>query len=380
MAEARKAAKNARRIVVKVGSGVLSNRGALRRRIFTEIARQVSELWDAGRQVVLVSSGSIAMGSRTLGWSHPGRSIPEKQAAAAVGQIGLSELYRRRFASHGRQVAQVLVTRSGLDDRERFLNARRTLLTLLSLGVVPVVNENDTVATEEIRFGDNDSLSATVVNLVAADLLVILTDVDGLHTRPPEPRKRKPPLYGVIESITPEIERAAGGSASAFGRGGMVTKLAAAQSAARSGAATVVCNGARRNVITQVASGEPVGTLFASGSRLASRKHWLAFTAHPRGRLVVDEGAARALVEGGRSLLPAGIVAVDGSFGIGDPVSCVDEREREIARGLAAYASADVKRIKGVSTRRITQLLGYSNGDEVIHRDDLVLLGSDVQG
>ncbi len=380
MAEARKAAKNARRIVVKVGSGVLSNRGALRRRIFTEIARQVSELWDAGRQVVLVSSGSIAMGSRTLGWSHPGRSIPEKQAAAAVGQIGLSELYRRRFASHGRQVAQVLVTRSGLDDRERFLNARRTLLTLLSLGVVPVVNENDTVATEEIRFGDNDSLSATVVNLVAADLLVILTDVDGLHTRPPEPRRRKPPLYGVIESITPEIERAAGGSASAFGRGGMVTKLAAAQSAARSGAATVVCNGARRNVITQVASGEPVGTLFASGSRLASRKHWLAFTAHPRGRLVVDEGAARALVEGGRSLLPAGIVAVDGSFGIGDPVSCVDEREREIARGLAAYASADVKRIKGVSTRRITQLLGYSNGDEVIHRDDLVLLGSDVQG
>ena len=380
MAEARKAAKDARRIVVKVGSGVLSNRGALRRRIFTEIARQVSELWDAGRQVVLVSSGSIAMGSRTLGWSHPGRSIPEKQAAAAVGQIGLSELYRRRFASHGRQVAQVLVTRSGLDDRERFLNARRTLLTLLSLGVVPVVNENDTVATEEIRFGDNDSLSATVVNLVAADLLVILTDVDGLHTRPPEPRRRKPPLYGVIESITPEIERAAGGSASAFGRGGMVTKLAAAQSAARSGAATVVCNGARRNVITQVASGEPVGTLFASGSRLASRKHWLAFTAHPRGRLVVDEGAARALVEGGRSLLPAGIVAVDGSFGIGDPVSCVDEREREIARGLAAYASADVKRIKGVSTRRITQLLGYSNGDEVIHRDDLVLISGDTQG
>ena len=380
MAEARKAAKDARRIVVKVGSGVLSNRGALRRRIFTEIARQVSELWDAGRQVVLVSSGSIAMGSRTLGWSHPGRSIPEKQAAAAVGQIGLSELYRRRFASHGRQVAQVLVTRGGLDDRERFLNARRTLLTLLSLGVVPVVNENDTVATEEIRFGDNDSLSATVVNLVAADLLVILTDVDGLHTRPPEPRRRKPPLYGVIESITPEIEGAAGGSASAFGRGGMVTKLAAAQSAARSGAATVVCNGTRRNVITQVASGEPVGTLFASGSRLASRKHWLAFTAHPRGRLVVDAGAARALVERGRSLLPAGIVGVDGSFGIGDPVSCVDERERELARGLAAYASADVKRIKGVSTRRITQLLGYSNGDEVIHRDDLVLLGSDVQG
>jgi glutamate 5-kinase len=380
MTESRKAARDARRIVVKVGSGVLSHRGALRRRIFTEIARQISELCDAGRQVVLVSSGSIAMGSRTLGWSHPGRSIPEKQAAAAVGQIGLSELYRRRFAGYGKQVAQVLVTRSGLDDRERFLNARRTLLTLLSLGVVPVVNENDTVATEEIRFGDNDSLSATVVNLVAADLLVILTDVDGMHTQPPEPRRRKPPLYGVIESITPEIERAAGGSTSAFGRGGMVTKLAAARSAARSGAATVLCNGRARNVLTQVASGEPIGTLFASGSRLASRKHWLAFTAHPRGRLVVDEGAVHALMQRGRSLLPAGIVGVEGSFGIGDPVSCVDEREREFARGLAAYASADANRIKGASTRRITQLLGYSNGDEVIHRDDLVLLGNDIQG
>ena len=380
MADRRQAAKCAQRIVVKVGSGVLSNQGALRRRVFTEIARQISELFNAGRQVVLVSSGSIAMGSHTLGWSHPGRSIPEKQAAAAVGQIGLSELYRKRFAGYGRQVAQVLVTRSGLDDRERFLNARRTLLTLLSLGVVPVVNENDTVATEEIRFGDNDSLSATVVNLIAADLLVILTDVDGLHTRPPEPRRRKPPLYGVIESITPEIERAAGGSTSAFGRGGMVTKLAAARSAVRSGAATVLCNGRTRDVITRVASGEPVGTLFASGSRLASRKHWLAFTAHPRGRLVVDEGAVRAVVERGRSLLPAGIVGVEGSFGIGDPVSCVDEREREFARGLAAYAAADVTRIKGASTRRITQLLGYSNGDEVIHRDDLVLLGSNIQG
>jgi len=380
MDELREAAKEARRIVVKVGSGVLTRRSALRLRIFTEIARQISQLSDSGRQLVLVSSGSIAMGSRTLGWSHPGRSIPEKQAAAAVGQIGLSDLYRRRFARFGRQVAQVLVTRGGLDDRERFLNARRTLLTLLGLGVVPIVNENDTVATDEIRFGDNDSLSATVVNLVAADLLVILTDVDGLHIREPEPGRRKPPLYGVIESITPEIERAAGGSTSAFGRGGMITKLAAARSAARSGAATVVCNGTTRNVITQVAAGEPVGTLFASGSRLASRKHWLAFTAHPRGRLVVDEGAVRALVERGRSLLPAGIVGVEGNFGIGDPVSCVDERDREFARGLAAYASADVNRIKGSPTRRITQLLGYSNGDEVIHRDDLVLLGGDIQG
>jgi glutamate 5-kinase len=376
MPERRGAARDARRVVVKVGSGVLTNRGALRQRIFSEIARQISELCDAGRQVVLVSSGSIAMGSRTLGWTHPGRSIPEKQAAAAVGQIGLLELYRRRFGRYGRQVAQVLVTRGGLDDRERFLNARRTLTTLLSLGVVPIVNENDTVATEEIRFGDNDSLSATIVNLIAADLLVILTDVDGLHARAPQPGRRRPPLYGVIESITPEIEAAAAGSSSAFGRGGMITKLAAARSAARSGAATVLCNGRTPDVIAKVASGEPIGTLFASGSRLASRKHWLAFTAQPRGRVTVDDGAVRALVEMGRSLLPAGIVSVEGSFGIGDPVSCADERGREFARGLAAYASGEVDRIKGASTRSIAQLLGYSNGDEVIHRDDLVLLGS----
>jgi glutamate 5-kinase len=367
-------ARRARRLVVKVGSAVLTEDGAVRRRVFGEIARQVAALLEEGRQVVVVSSGAIAVGSHTLGWRHPGRSIPEKQAAAAVGQIGLVELYRKRFAKYDRQVAQVLVTRSGLQEHERFLNARHTLHALLRLGVVPIVNENDTVATDEIRFGDNDNLSATMVNLVGADLLVILTDVDGLYAERPAPGRRRSERYDVVEEITPEIIRAAGGSNTAFGRGGMMTKLEAARAARACGASTVLANGLRRNNLLAVAAGEPVGTLFLAGSRLASRKHWLAFTARTRGALALDEGAVRALVERGKSLLPAGVTAVRGKFGIGDAVACVDVRGVEVARGLTAYGSDAVARIAGLSTRKIAEVLGYSNGDEVIHRDDLVLL------
>jgi glutamate 5-kinase len=371
---ARRSAQQARRIVVKVGSSVLTDDGELREEVFAGIARQVSKLADEGRQLVVVTSGAIALGSRELGWRGPGASIPEKQAAAAVGQIGIVDLYRRRFAEHGRRVGQVLVTRGGLEDRERFLNARHTLHKLLELGVVPIVNENDTVATEEIRFGDNDNLSAVVVNLVAADLLVILTDVDGLYTEPPAKGAPPPPLFDVVESVTPAVERAARGSASAFGRGGMTTKLEAVRAAARCGADTVVCNGHDRDALLRVTAGEPFGTLFRAGSRLASRKHWLAFTRRTRGTLVVDAGAARALVEGGKSLLPAGISEVRGDFRLGDPVACVDAGGRELARGLVAYGADEIRRIAGLATRKIPQVLGYSNGDEVIHRDDLVLL------
>jgi glutamate 5-kinase len=370
----RAAARKARRIVVKVGSSILTDAGVLRRRVFSDLARQVSLLQDEGREVVIVSSGAIAIGSRVLGWTHPGRSIPEKQAAAAVGQIGLVELYRKLFAKHGKQVAQVLLTRTGLEDRERFLNARRTLFTLLRLGVVPIVNENDTVATEEIRFGDNDNLSANIVNLVAADLLILLTDVDGLYHEPPREGEPKPPLHDVVDVMTPEIERAAQGSSHAFGRGGMTTKLEAARAAARSGAATIVCSGRGKNTLLRAAAGESVGTLFLAGARMNSRKHWLAFTTRPRGEIIVDDGAARALLERGRSLLPAGIVSVRGRFGMGDPVSCMDQHGRELARGLASYGSEDVDRIKGRPTRDIVTVLGFSNGDEVIHRDDLVMV------
>jgi len=369
----RQAPRRARRIVVKVGSGVLTNGGDVRTSAFTALARQISALMDQRREVVLVTSGAIAVGSRALGWSHPGRSIPEKQAAAAVGQIGLVDLYRRRFARHDRKVAQVLLTRSGLEQRERFLNARHTLQTLLTIGVVPIVNENDTVATEEIRFGDNDNLSATVVNLVGADLLVILTDVDGLYREPPRPGAPSAEAFDVVHRIDAAVERAAGGSNSAFGRGGMTTKLAAAKAAARCGAPTVLCNGRSKNVLLRVAAGDPVGTLFLTGDRLASRKHWLAFTTRTRGVLHLDAGAVRAVVERGKSLLPAGITAIDGKFGIGDPVACTDPEGNEVARGLVNYSSEAIERITGLPTRRIGQVLGYSNGDEVIHRDDLVL-------
>jgi len=367
-------AKRAKRIVVKVGSSTLTRNGVLRKRKFSELAEQITALADQGREVVLVSSGAIAVGAHRLGWNHPGRSIPEKQAAAAVGQIGLVELYQRRFDARGRHVAQILLTRSGLENRQQFLNARHTLHELLKRGVVPVVNENDTVATEEIRFGDNDNLSATMVNVVGADLLVILSDVDGLYSERPERGQPKPTLFDVVEKITPEIERAAQGSQSAFGRGGMITKLEAARSAARSGAATVLCNGSKRNVLLEVASGASIGTLFPAGERMASRKHWLAFTARTRGELILDEGAIRAVVEGGRSLLPAGVDSVQGHFDVGDSVACIDHRGRELARGLSAYSSEQIRRIQGLPTKEIARVLGYSNGDEVIHRDDLVVL------
>jgi glutamate 5-kinase len=362
--------------VIKVGSSTLTRNGALRPRRFTDLARQISGLMDAEREVVLVSSGAIAIGAAKLGWDNPRHTIPELQAAAAVGQIGLVELYQRRFASHGRQVAQVLLTRVGLEDRERFLNARQTLHELLRLRVVPVVNENDTVATEEIRFGDNDNLSANIVSLVAADALVILSDVDGLFAEPPTRGRRKPRLFDVIEKITPEIERAAQGSSSAFGRGGMITKLEAAKTAAHAGATTVVCNGATPDVVSRILAGEPLGTVFLPTTRMASRKHWLAFTTRTRGSLVLDEGASRAIRKRGRSLLPAGVVSHSGDFKRGDSVACLDPEGREIARGLCAYGAHEVGCIKGLPTRDIERVLGYSNGDEIIHRDNLVILRS----
>ena len=374
----RTVAQRAKRIVVKVGSSILTADGAVRPRIFTELIRQVAKLVESGRKVVVVSSGAIAMGCHRLGWTHPGRSIPEKQAAAAVGQIALMERYRKGFAKRGMEVAQILLTRTGLDERERYLNAEHTLRKLLELGVVPIVNENDTVSTEEIRFGDNDNLSATIANIVGADLLILLTDVDGLYREPPRPDAPPPTLYGVVERIDAGVERAAQGSGHAFGRGGMVTKLEAAQKAAVSGAATVIANGRRSGILLRIAAGDEHGTLFLPHppeARMGSRKHWLAFTAQPRGDLVLDDGAAAALASQGRSLLPAGVTEVRGDFGIGDVVRCVDARGREVARGVAAYSAQEVARIKRLSTRQIASVLGYSNGNEVIHRDDLVLVG-----
>jgi glutamate 5-kinase len=368
------AIREARRIVVKVGTSTLTRDGQLQPERFSALARDVSALLENGRQVVLVSSGAIAVGAHRLGWKHTGQSVREKQAAAAVGQIGLIELYQRRFAKRDRLVAQILLTRAGLEEHERFLHARRTMLELLRLGVVPIVNENDTVATEEIRFGDNDNLAATIVNAVEADLLVILTDVEGLYERAPQAGEPTPPLIQTVEAITPEIEAAASGAGTRFGSGGMITKLEAVEKAARSGAATVLCHGGTPDVLQRLLAGDQLGTLFAPGERLRGRKHWLAFTAKVRGSIVIDDGAVRALEQRGRSLLPAGVVRIEGRFEIGDLVRCVDEGQREIARGLVGYSSKEIEALAGKATKEIARVLGYSNGDEIIHRDDLVLV------
>ncbi|MDP6976979.1 MAG: glutamate 5-kinase [Myxococcota bacterium] len=373
-AKARKALRRAKRIVVKVGSSTLTRNGALRGRKFGDIARQISQLANDGRQVVLVSSGAIAIGAAKLDWDSPRHSIPEMQAAAAVGQIGLVGVYEKRFADHGRKIGQVLLTRTGLEARQRYLNARHTLHELLEMGVVPVVNENDTIATEEIRFGDNDNLSANIVGLVDADVLIILTDVDGLFAEPPSEDNPRPELFDVIEKITPEIERAAQGSGTAFGRGGMITKLEAVETASHSGAATVLCNGSTPDIITRVLAGEQLGTVFLPAERMTRRKHWVAFTTRVQGQLVLDEGASRAIQRRGRSLLPAGVVSLKGNFRRGDSVACLDPAGNEIARGLCAYGADEVERIKGIATSKIERVLGYSNGDELIHRDDLVIL------
>jgi glutamate 5-kinase len=373
-ADAWKLVPKAKRIVVKIGSSTLTRDGQLRPKKFSTLARDVTQLIESGRQVVVVSSGAIAVGAHRLGWAHAGKSIREKQAAAAVGQIGLVELYQRRFAKHGLHVGQVLLTRAGLEDRERFLNARRTMQELLRLGVVPIVNENDTIATEEIRFGDNDNLAATIASAIDADLLVILTDVDGLYERMPEVGQPRPALIRTVEKITPAIRQAASGAGTRFGSGGMITKLEAATNARRSGCATILCNGRIGGILEKLVDGEQHGTLFEPGDKLREKKHWLAFTAKTRGRIVIDDGAVRALTDRGRSLLPAGVLRVEGGFKIGDSVSCVDTKGAEIARGLATYSSENTERLAGRPTKEIERVLGYTNGDEIIHRDDLVLI------
>ena len=372
----RKALAKARRIVVKVGSSTLTRDGLLRTRKVSDLVRQISVLVERGIEVVLVSSGAIAVGRFELGWTGGERSLREQQAAAAVGQIGLTELYRRRFAHRDKRVGQVLLTRSGLEDRERFLNARHTLLELLRLGVVPIVNENDTVATEEIVFGDNDKLSATIVNLVDADLLVILTDVQGLYERPPRQGETAPNLIQEIERVTPALRRSAGAAESGTGRGGMVTKLEAAEMAARCGAATVICHGGSRDVLQRVQRGEELGTLIHASEPMGNHQHWLAFTTRSRGEIVLDRRARDTLVKKGGHVLAAHVQEVRGRFRVGDTVTCVDGRGLEIARGLVSYSATDLARIAGLSKREARRVLGYWNGDEVIHRDDLVLLES----
>jgi glutamate 5-kinase len=365
----------ARRVVVKVGSSLVTNEGrGLDHAAVARWAGEIAALVAQGRDVVLVSSGAIAEGMLRLGWSSRPHAIHELQAAAAVGQMGLVQAYERAFAHYGLATAQVLLTHEDLADRRRYLNARSTLTTLLRLRVIPVINENDTVTTDEIRVGDNDTLGALVTNLIEADVLVLLTDQAGLYTADPR-RDAAATLVRHGRAGDPALEAMAGGAGSAIGRGGMLTKVLAAKRAARSGAATVIASGREPDVLTRLAAGEHVGSaLIADKGALAARKQWLADHVQLAGRVRLDAGAVRALVQEGKSLLPIGVMGVEGDFERGEVVGCLGPDGTEIARGLVNYGAQDAARIVRKPSGEIEAILGYVDEPELIHRSNLVLL------
>lgn len=372
---ARRGVTRARRLVVKVGSGLIAapGQGPDARRI-AALAADIAGLRKDRREVALVSSGAIVTGMARLGLPARPRSIPEKQAAAAVGQSALMWHYEHAFKRHGLHVGQVLLTGQDISDRSRYLNARNTLLTLLDFGVLPIVNENDTVAVDEIKVGDNDNLAALVAHLIDADLLVLLTDVDGLYTADP---RRDPTARRVetVEAITEDIQRLVYDEAAGVSVGGMSTKLQAAQKAGASGIAMVIASGREPGVLGRLLAGEGLGTYFQPrGDRLAARKRWIAFAVPPQGCLTVDAGAKKALTEKGKSLLPSGLVEVRGEFQAGEVVSLAEVGGGEFARGLVNYEASELRTIRGVKTAEIEKRLGYKGCGEVIHRDNLVVL------
>ncbi len=369
-----------RRVVVKVGSNVLSSAQGIRQERVAFLARELAALHSSGKEIVLVTSGAVVSGMNRLGMKERPRTIPAKQAAAAVGQIALMTLYEKHFSTHAIRVAQVLLTHDDLANRRRYLNAKHTMLTLLEAGVIPIVNENDTVAVEEIQFGDNDNLSALVAVLIEADLLVILSDVEGLYDRDPHIHEDAC-LVSLVENGADNMGLSVG-EAGPLGRGGMASKLQAAYKAALSGIPTVIADGRQEKILEQVfATTTEVGTLFLPlADRLASRKHWIAYTLKPAGVLVIDDGARAAICGRGSSLLPPGIRQVRGMFGEGECVACLDLAGHEFARGLVNYNSTDLERIKGARTSQIEHILGYKVSDEVIHRDDLALLEGGLHG
>jgi glutamate 5-kinase len=367
--------KKVKRVVIKVGSRVITGADAgLDAAVIGRLAAEVARLRAENREVIIVSSGAVAAGRKELGIGVRPQTIPQKQAAAAVGQSRLMRAYEEAFALHNHKVAQILLTRDDLADRQRFLNARATLDTLLACGVIPIINENDTVVVEEIKFGDNDNLSALVTNLTEAHLLVILTDIEGLYDKDPRtnPDARHIPL---VKSITREMERGAGGTGSTVGTGGMATKLAAARKVGRSGVPAIILNGMTPGLLERALAGEDIGTLFlAAREVLNRRKHWIAYTLRPRGRIVVDGGAAEVLHQHGRSLLPSGISQVEGEFQRGTCVRVCGPDGAEFARGITDYSHQEIAKILGHKSREIEEILGYRYGDEIIHRDNLVIL------
>lgn len=372
----REALKKAKRIVIKVGTSTITYANG--KRNFSQIdrlAREISDLQNQGKEMILVTSGAVAVGVDRMGLPGKPKTIPGKQAAAAVGQGVLMHTYEKFFADYGQIVAQVLITKTEAIDRHRYTNTRNTFMELMRQRVIPIVNENDVVALDELKIGDNDNMSALVAGIVDADLVIILSDVDGLYTANPQTHPDAVIVPEVVE-ITSEIEASAGGVGSARGTGGMATKIQAAKAATSSGIHLVIASGTEKNAITRVLQGEELGTLFVSReNRLQFRKRWLAFGAKIAGSIVVDDGCAKAIRKaGGCSILPAGVFAVQGEFLPGSTVSVIDKDAHELARGLVHYSSAELEQIKGCNSGEIANILGHKNFDEVIHRDDLVIL------
>lgn len=363
-----------RRLVVKVGSGVIAHpRGGLREEVVSGLALDLADLRNQGMEVILVSSGAVAAGIGVLGLQGRPKSIPSKQACAAVGQAHLIWAYERHFERWGQKVAQVLLTRDDLEHRRRYLNARNALFTILKMGVIPIINENDTVMVEEIKFGDNDNLSALVAMMAEADLLVILSTVEGLYTC--DPSRGGASLLREVRSINGELGKCDVSGLSSVGTGGMASKVEAIKKVVASGIPAVIALGDEPRVLWRILEGEEVGTFFLPREeRLVGRKRWIAYTLQPVGSLVIDDGAVEALVRRGKSLLPRGVLEVRGAFEMGDPVSCLDKDGREVARGLVNYSSPEIEKIKGVHSSKIQEVLGYHHSDEVIHRDNLVVL------
>jgi glutamate 5-kinase len=371
----KKVLEKARRIVVKVGSSILASlEKGLHYETFSHLTKEISELKRQGYEIVLVSSGAIAAGMEKLGYKTRPQSITQKQATAAVGQSRLIHIYENYFSRYQQMVAQVLLTHDDLSHRRRFLNARNTLLALLELGIIPIINENDTVVVDEIKVGDNDNLSALITNLIGADLLIILTDIEGICERDPRSHPDAK-CISLIEDIDADMEGVMGETKSQMSVGGMASKIQAARKASRFGIPTVVACGTKKEVLRQVLKGKEIGTLILPKMKtLSSRKHWIAFNLKPKGDVIVDEGAKKAIVQKGKSLLPSGVLEVRGSFGRGDSVSCVGPRGKEFARGLVNYSVQELDKIKGHRTGEIEKVLGYKYSDEIIHRDDLVVL------
>lgn len=362
-----------KRLVIKIGSNILASaeQGLNTKRLHA-ITEDISEVVDKGHEAVIVSSGAIAAGLKKLGLKEKPKDIKLKQAAAAIGQSSLMWAYEQSFADFNKKVAQVLLTRDDIANRLRYINAKNTLFALMSYGVIPLINENDPVAVDEIKFGDNDMLAALVAGLVEAEMLVILSDVGGLYTKDPKYKDAK--LIDSVEEITPDIEKLAEGRGSAVGTGGMYSKLLAAKQANNHGIPAVIINGKKSGLLTRLFNGEKLGTYFKpKKQRLSSKKGWIAYGVKSKGTIYLDDGAIKALTAHGKSLLPSGIIKIEGHFDVGDAVSCVSKEGRRIAKGLTNYSLKDLEQIKGKKTSEIEKVLGYKYSDEVIHRNNMVV-------